>query len=67
MPKMKTQSSAKKRFKVTATGKVMAGAAHKRHRLISKSKKAKRQNRRTSALCKADGIIIKRNFLPYGL
>ena len=47
MPKMKTQSSAKKRFKVTGTGKVIAGAAHKRHRLISKPKKMKRQNRRT--------------------
>ena len=67
MPKMKTKSAAKKRFKITATGKVMAGAAHKRHRLISKSKKAKRQNRRTDALAKPDGIIIKRNFLPYGL
>ncbi len=65
MPKMKTKSSAKKRFKVTATGKVMAGAAHKRHRLISKPKKMRRQSRRTGALCKADGIIIKRNFLPY--
>ena len=65
MPKMKTKSAAKKRFKVTATGKVMAGAANKRHRLISKEKKAKRQNRRTAALAKPDGIIIKRNFLPY--
>ncbi len=67
MPKMKTKSAAKKRFKITATGKVLAGAANKRHRLISKSKKAKRQNRRMDVLSKADGIIIKRNFLPYGL
>jgi large subunit ribosomal protein L35 len=66
MPKMKTQSSAKKRFKVTGTGKVKAGAAHKRHRLISKPKKMRRQSRRTSVLSKADGIIIKKNFLPYG-
>jgi large subunit ribosomal protein L35 len=65
MPKMKTQSSAKKRFKVTGTGKVIAGAAHKRHRLISKPKKMKRQNRRTVVLAKPDGIIIKKNFLPY--
>lgn len=65
MPKMKTQSSAKKRFKVTGTGKVIAGAAHKRHRLISKPKKMKRQNRRTMVLSKPDGIIIKKNFLPY--
>ena len=65
MPKMKTQSSAKKRFKVTGTGKVIAGAAHKRHRLISKPKKMRRQNRRTMVLSKPDGIIIKKNFLPY--
>ncbi len=67
MPKMKTKSSAKKRFKITGTGKVKAGAANKRHRLISKAKKAKRQNRRTNVMSKADGIIVKRNFLPYGL
>ena len=65
MPKMKTQSSAKKRFKVTGTGKVKAGVAHKRHRLISKPKKMRRQSRRTSVLAKPDGIIIKKNFLPY--
>lgn len=65
MPKMKTQSSAKKRFKVTGTGKVKAGVAHKRHRLISKPKKMKRTSRRTHVLAKPDGIIIKRNFLPY--
>jgi large subunit ribosomal protein L35 len=65
MPKMKTQSSAKKRFKVTGTGKVKSGVAHKRHRLISKPKKMKRTSRRTMVLAKPDGIIIKKNFLPY--
>ena len=35
MPKLKTKSGAKKRFKFTATGKVKAGVAGKRHRLIS--------------------------------
>ena len=66
MPKMKTKSAAKKRFKITATGKVMAGAAFKRHCLSTKPKKMKRTSRRTGALSKADGIIIKRNFMPYG-
>lgn len=65
MPKLKTQSSAKKRFKVTGTGKVKAGVAHKRHRLISKPTKMKRTSRRTMVLAKPDGIIIKKNFLPY--
>ena len=39
MPKLKTKSGAKKRFKFTATGKVKAGVAGKRHRLISHNSK----------------------------
>ena len=35
MPKLKTKSGVKKRFKITATGKVKHGVAGKRHRLIS--------------------------------
>ena len=35
MPKLKTKSGVKKRFKLTATGKVKHGVAGKRHRLIS--------------------------------
>ncbi len=37
MPKMKTKSSVKKRFKITATGKVLAGPGNKRHGLINRS------------------------------
>ena len=37
MPKMKTKSGAKKRFKFTANGKIKHGQAGKRHRLISNS------------------------------
>ena len=50
MPKLKTKSGVKKRFKITATGKVMAGAAGKRHRLLGHNGKYIRQNRGTSAL-----------------
>ena len=39
MPKMKTKSSVKKRFKITATGKVMAGPGKKRHGLSTRSQK----------------------------
>ena len=46
MPKMKTKSSVKKRFKMTATGKVLAGPGMKRHGLINRTQKAKRANRR---------------------
>lgn len=65
MPKMKTKSGAKKRFKVTASGKVKAKCAHSRHRLISKPTKMKRNARGTTVLCEADGTIVLSNFLPY--
>ena len=43
MPKMKTNSSAKKRFKVTGTGKIKRNSAYKRHILTKKSTKQKRR------------------------
>ena len=66
MPKMKTKSGAKKRFKITATGKLKAGVAGKRHRLISHNSKYIRQNRGTKVMSDADAKIIKL-WLPYGL
>ncbi|HYG52984.1 MAG TPA: 50S ribosomal protein L35 [Flavobacteriales bacterium] len=42
MPKSKTNASAKKRFKVTGTGKIKRKHAYKRHILTKKSKKRKR-------------------------
>jgi large subunit ribosomal protein L35 len=65
MPKMKTKSAVKKRFKITGTGKVKAGNAFKRHCMGSKPQKMKRTSRGTMVLAKPDGIIIKR-FMPYG-
>ena len=65
MPKMKTHSGAKKRFRVTSTGKVKARSASKRHRLTSKSKRMKREGRATSILTCMDAKIILDNFLPY--
>ena len=47
MPKMKTKSSAKKRFRVLGSGKIKRAHAYKRHMLIKKSKKAKRHLRGT--------------------
>ena len=66
MPKLKTKSGAKKRFKLTATGKIKAGVAGKRHRLISHNAKYIRQNRGTKVMSASDATIIKK-FLPYGL
>ncbi len=64
MPKMKTKSGAKKRFKVTASGKVLAGAAGKRHRLISHNSKYIRTNRGTSVLSEPDAKVVKK-YMPY--
>ena len=66
MPKLKTKSGAKKRFKITATGKIKAGAAGKRHRLISHNGKYIRQNRGTKVMSDSDTRIIA-TYLPYGL
>jgi len=67
MPKMKTKSAAKKRFKITATGKVLAAAAGKRHGMIKRSNKFIRDARGTMVLAKPDGEKIIKNFLPNGL
>jgi large subunit ribosomal protein L35 len=65
MPKMKTHKGAKKRFDVSRRGKVQARAACKRHRLVSKSKRMKREGRATLIINESDARIILDNFLPY--
>ena len=64
MPKLKTKSGAKKRFSFTATGKVNAGQAGKRHGMVKRTKKFIRNARRTAILCAADTKIV-RKFMPY--
>src|SRR5262245_20584982 len=66
MPKLKTKSGVKKRFKLTATGKIKHGVAGKRHRLISHNAKYIRQNRGTEVLADADTARVKL-WAPYGL
>jgi large subunit ribosomal protein L35 len=66
MPKLKTKSGVKKRFKITASGKIKHGVAGKRHRLISHNAKYIRQNRGTSVLSEADTPRVKL-WAPYGL
>jgi large subunit ribosomal protein L35 len=66
MPKMKTKSGVKKRFKITGTGKVMAAQAGKRHNLIKRTPKFIRNARGTFVLEEGDARIIKK-FSPYGL
>ena len=64
MPKMKTKSSAKKRFKLTASGKVKAQQAGKRHGMIKRSNDFIRSARGTTVLSDADAKIVKK-YLPY--
>lgn len=64
MPKMKTKSGAKKRFKVTGGGKIVAAQTGKRHGMIKRSPKQIRQKRGTDVLEPADAKIVKQ-FLPY--
>jgi large subunit ribosomal protein L35 len=64
MPKMKTKSSAKKRFKVTGTGKVVAAQAGKRHGMIKRTNKFIRNARGTTILSDADAKIVK-SYMPY--
>jgi large subunit ribosomal protein L35 len=66
MSKMKTKSSAKKRFSLTASGKVRANAAFKRHCLAAKGQKMKRQARGTMILSDRDAAAVIKHYLPYG-
>ncbi|MGH6954679.1 MAG: 50S ribosomal protein L35 [Alphaproteobacteria bacterium] len=65
MPKLKTKSGAKKRFRLTAKGRVRMNVAYKRHNLRKRSQDMKRKARGTRIMSKSDEPIIKR-FLPYG-
>ncbi|MBT8191642.1 MAG: 50S ribosomal protein L35 [Bacteroidia bacterium] len=59
MPKMKTHSSAKKRFKVTGSGKVKRFQANTSHMMRNKSKKAKLRLSGSTLVSKADEKRVK--------
>ena len=65
MPKLKTKSGAKKRFRLTASGKVRGQQAGKRHGMIKRTKKFIRNARGTTILSDQDARVVKK-FLPYG-
>jgi len=65
MPKLKTKSGVKKRFSLTAKGKVRGGQAGKQHGMIKRTNKQIRNQRGTTILAEPDARIIKK-FLPYG-
>jgi large subunit ribosomal protein L35 len=60
MPKVKTNSSAKKRFKVTASGKITHQKSFRRHILTKKSTKRKRNMRIDGEVAKANLGFVKR-------
>ncbi len=64
MPKLKTKSGAKKRFRLTGSGKVRAGSACTQHMLRRRSQKMKRKARGTMILCDQDAKIVL-SYLPY--
>ncbi|MEO5374043.1 MAG: 50S ribosomal protein L35 [Alphaproteobacteria bacterium] len=63
MPKLKTKSAAKKRFSLTATGKVRANVACKRHGLRKRPQQMKRQARGTFILAPGDAEKVLKNYL----
>ena len=66
MPKLKTKSSAKKRFKISARGKVMMAQAGKRHGMIKRTNSQIRKQRGTTIMAKQDSKIVK-SYMPYNL
>jgi len=64
MPKMKTKSSAKKRFRVRPGGTVKRGQAFKRHILTKKSTKTKRQLRGSTEVHETNMVSV-RSMMPF--
>ena len=65
MPKMKTKSSAKKRFRFTATGKIRMKPSGMRHGMRKRSQSMKRKARKIGVLADADARIVAPT-MPYG-
>lgn len=59
MPKMKTKSSVKKRFKFTSSGKIKHKPSGKKHGMVKRTKKFIRNQRAMSLLSDADARIVK--------
>lgn len=67
MPKLKTRSSAKKRFQVKKSGQVKFGKTHGKHLFThAKSPKLKREHRGTGHLKDMDAKKVKLELFPYG-
>lgn len=60
MPKMKSNSGAKKRFKLTGSGKIKREKAFASHILTKKSRKRKRNLHQSTLVCAADLSRVQR-------
>jgi large subunit ribosomal protein L35 len=65
MPKLKSKSGAKKRFRTTGSGKVKRNFAYKRHGMRKRPQKMKRKTRGSTVMAAVDAKIVSRYFLPY--
>lgn len=66
MPKLKTKSGAKKRFKITGSGKVVYAQQGKRHGMIKRTNKQIRDQRGTTVMSERDAFNVRKFFLPNG-
>jgi len=66
MYKVKTKSSAKKRFRITATGKVKMPQANKRHNMIKRSNSQIRRQRGMTIMSRSDEKLVK-SYMPNSL
>jgi large subunit ribosomal protein L35 len=64
--KLKTKSGVKKRFRSTATGKILMAQAGKRHGMRKRSPEMRRTARGTAIMNSSDAKLLK-SFMPYGL
>ena len=67
MPKIKTKSGMKKRFSLTASGRIKRAQTGKRHGMIKRTNKQIRNLRGTTLVHKSDEKRIKKHFIPNGL
>jgi len=64
MPKLKTKSAAKKRFRITGKGRIKRKQAFHSHKATSKTKKRKRNLRKSALVSKSDEKNLKK-ILPH--
>ena len=65
MPRLKTKSSVKKRFKISSTGKLVVGNVGKRHGMSKRTNSFIRSSKGTRVLSKSASIIVE-SMMPYG-